>query len=172
MHFAEITASAYHARIFLDLWYVVVIITVFSFLTLRYHYIQQLEVSRNLKHRKSSSAAGKRNNVPAQASTFVVPVPVAVPPTSTVALPKKYMSNSRSAAARGGLEPAAKRQKLVQESDEPVYPFFGNELPSAPKSIALRCLEFLNGKDIYSTSLLNQLWCKAAMDNALWEADE
>lgn len=50
-----------------------------------------------------------------------------------------------------------------------VYPYFGSDLPHAPKMCALRCLEYLDGKDFYSMSVLNQLWCKTSMDSALWE---
>jgi hypothetical protein len=50
-----------------------------------------------------------------------------------------------------------------------VYPFFGPFLPKAPKICALRCLEYLDCKDIYSTSVLNKLWSKTSTDSALWE---
>lgn len=50
-----------------------------------------------------------------------------------------------------------------------VYPFFGPVAPSAPKIVALRCLEFLDGKSLYNMSVVNKLWSKAAMDPALWE---
>lgn len=48
------------------------------------------------------------------------------------------------------------------------YPFFGPNLPDAPKIIALRCLEMLDGPGLYSLSLVNSLWSAAAMDPALW----
>lgn len=50
-----------------------------------------------------------------------------------------------------------------------VYPFFGMTNPMFPKIIALRCLEYLGGKDFYSMSVVNTIWCRAAMDEALWE---
>ena len=50
-----------------------------------------------------------------------------------------------------------------------IYPYFGNSLPHAPKICALRCLEYLNGSDFYSVSVVNHLWSKTATDNALWE---
>ena len=50
-----------------------------------------------------------------------------------------------------------------------VYPYFGQDLPRAPKIIALRCLEFLEGKDFYHMSVLNNLWSKTSIDPALWE---
>jgi len=49
------------------------------------------------------------------------------------------------------------------------YPFFGAGLPKTSKLIALKCLDFLEGKDIYSMSQVNSLWNSAAMDDALWE---
>lgn len=58
--------------------------------------------------------------------------------------------------------------KFVEE-DVPCYPFFGEKNPTCPKVIALRCLEYLDNKDIYQVSLVNSIWSKAATDNALWE---
>ena len=49
------------------------------------------------------------------------------------------------------------------------YPFFGINQPSAPKIVALRCLEYLDGPSLYNMSVVNTLWSKAAMDEALWE---
>ncbi len=65
-----------------------------------------------------------------------------------------------------------KKRKVFNTRIEPVYPFFGSKLPEAPKLLALRCLEFLDGKDIYAISLVNRLWSKASMDDALWENNE
>lgn len=50
-----------------------------------------------------------------------------------------------------------------------VYPFFGQDMPCAPKIVALRCLDFMDGPNIYAMSLVSSIWNKAAMDNALWE---
>jgi hypothetical protein len=50
-----------------------------------------------------------------------------------------------------------------------VYPFFGPILPPAPKIVALKCLECLDGKDLYSASCVNKLWSYTAMDPAIWE---
>ena len=47
--------------------------------------------------------------------------------------------------------------------------FVGASNPKVPKIIALRVLEFLNGKELYNMSIVNSFWCKAAMDDALWE---
>eukprot|EP01032_Pedospumella_encystans_P029219 gene29219-33001_t len=49
------------------------------------------------------------------------------------------------------------------------YPFFGPDNPKTSKAIALKCLDYLEGKDIYAMSQVNSFWCKAAMDDALWE---
>jgi len=51
----------------------------------------------------------------------------------------------------------------------PVYPFFGPNLPPTSKVIALKCLDYLEGKDIYAMSQVNVMWSQAAMDDALWE---
>ena len=51
----------------------------------------------------------------------------------------------------------------------PRYPFFGQHHHRATKLTALRCLEFLDNKDLFSMSLVNKLWSQAAMDDALWE---
>jgi hypothetical protein len=52
---------------------------------------------------------------------------------------------------------------------EPRYPFFGHQHHRSTKLTALRCLEFLANKDLYSMSMVNKLWSQAAMDDALWE---
>ena len=52
---------------------------------------------------------------------------------------------------------------------EPRYPFFGLHNHRTTKLTALRCLEFLDNKDLYSMSVVNKLWCQAALDDALWE---
>ena len=62
---------------------------------------------------------------------------------------------------------AVKRRKMNETHI--VYPFFGRSAPSAPKIVALRILEYLDGHDLYAASCLNVLWCKAALDEALWE---
>jgi len=50
----------------------------------------------------------------------------------------------------------------------PVYRFFGEARPAAPKAVALSCLDFLGNADLYSMSLVSTLWARAAMDEALW----
>jgi hypothetical protein len=99
-------------------------------------------------------------------------VPTSFPGVATTAVSKKYIPVGFPLEnAATDMMPAVKRRRLMQEVTEPVYPFFGDNL-LVPKSISLRCLEFLPGKDIYNTSLVNHLWCTTAMDNALWEVDE
>ena len=65
--------------------------------------------------------------------------------------------------------PLKKRKVKFATEKQPVYDFFGPNLPSTTKLTALRCLDFLESKDIYAVSQVNHLWCKAAMDDALWE---
>jgi hypothetical protein len=57
----------------------------------------------------------------------------------------------------------------VMSNTPPLYYFFGTNSQPLPKITALRCLEYLDGKDIYSISVVNRLWCQASMDDALWE---
>ncbi len=64
------------------------------------------------------------------------------------------------------------KKRKVTARVEPMYPFFGNQLPQTPKILALRCLEYLDGKSIYAMSLVNRLWSKASMDDALWESND
>ena len=129
----------------------------------------QLEISRNLKHRKSA-VNGKRNGSVSSSGNYVAPPNIPTTTTAAMTYSKKYVRSVRSPDDSANCK-SAKRRRVMKEVDEPMYPFFGENI-LAPKSVALRCLEFLPGKDIYSTSLVNHLWCKAAMDNALWETDE
>ena len=62
---------------------------------------------------------------------------------------------------------AVKRRKMNETVV--VYPFFGRNLPATPKVVALRVLEFLEGRDLYSTSCLSLLWSKTATDESMWE---
>jgi hypothetical protein len=55
------------------------------------------------------------------------------------------------------------------EFPEPVYSFFGSNLPPTTKVLALSCLEYLDGPSLYSMSCVNHLWNQAVMDDALWE---
>lgn len=59
--------------------------------------------------------------------------------------------------------------KKRRVKDTPTFPFFGPQLPKTPKIIALRCFDFLDNNCLYSSSLVNSLWNKAALDDALWE---
>eukprot|EP00600_Ochromonadales_sp_CCMP1393_P001864 CAMPEP_0174980524 /NCGR_PEP_ID=MMETSP0004_2-20121128/15398_1 /TAXON_ID=420556 /ORGANISM="Ochromonas sp., Strain CCMP1393" /LENGTH=980 /DNA_ID=CAMNT_0016232199 /DNA_START=22 /DNA_END=2965 /DNA_ORIENTATION=- len=62
------------------------------------------------------------------------------------------------------------KKRQVKFNVEPiVYPFFGPNLPQISKVVALQCLECLDGKDLYSMSIVNTLWSTTVMDDALWE---
>jgi len=67
------------------------------------------------------------------------------------------------------LSKASKKRRIRFAPTTIIYPFFGPHNPKLPKVCALRCLEFLDGKALYAISVVNSLWCKAAMDDALWE---
>lgn len=62
---------------------------------------------------------------------------------------------------------STKRRKVKFATTPYVYPFFGEI--QTPKLIALKCLDFLDNKDIYRMSQLNNMWNQVAMDEALWE---
>jgi len=74
--------------------------------------------------------------------------------------PQPYVSSDRP----------LKKRRVKFAAQVIKYPFFGPGLPDTPKIIALRCLELLDGPGLYSLSLVNSIWSKAAMDPALWEA--
>jgi len=69
---------------------------------------------------------------------------------------------------KGSVRPLKKR-RVTKDGATPTFPFFGPHLPRTPKIIALRCFDFLDGKSIYSSSIVSSLWCQAALDDALWE---
>jgi hypothetical protein len=50
-----------------------------------------------------------------------------------------------------------------------VYPFFGDNLPPTSKLVALKVLDYLGCRDLYTMSIVNSLWSSAATDDALWE---
>jgi hypothetical protein len=85
-------------------------------------------------------------------------------PSHNVILP-----SSSKASAVVSSQPLKKR-KVNKHANQPlIYEFFGPHNPAVPKIIALRCLEFLSGKDFYSLSVTSSLWDSAAKDDALWE---
>ena len=51
----------------------------------------------------------------------------------------------------------------------PTYAFFGATHPAVPKAVALQCIDFLQGKDMYNLSVVNSLWAAAVTDESLWE---
>lgn len=61
----------------------------------------------------------------------------------------------------------AKRRKVKFATTPYIYPFFGQV--HAPKIVALKCLDFLSNKDIYTMSQVSSIWNQVAMDEALWE---
>jgi hypothetical protein len=61
------------------------------------------------------------------------------------------------------------KKSRLDSDKEPIYEFFGSNLPPTTKLIALSCLEYLDGPSLYSMSCVNHLWNQAVMDDALWE---
>ena len=51
-----------------------------------------------------------------------------------------------------------------------LYPFFGADFPEQSKLVALKCLDYLEVRDIIAMAQVNHLWNAAAMDEALWES--
>jgi hypothetical protein len=86
---------------------------------------------------------------------------------SNISTPSSSSQSSNSQTADNAVPQTIKRRKMNETKI--VYPYFGPTFPQAPKICALRCLEYLDGTDFYSASVLNHLWSKTAMDSALWE---
>jgi hypothetical protein len=88
---------------------------------------------------------------------------------STYSLRQSTKENQKRYSGDKAFDSMVKRRKVKFATTPIVYPFFGDILPETPKLIALKCLDFLSGKDIYTMSQVSSLWNKAAMDDALWE---
>jgi len=84
----------------------------------------------------------------------------------------QHAAHSAHSAHAPSSSSAGKKRQVQFAPFAPVvyeYPFFGPDNPKTSKAIALKCLDYLEGKDIYAMSQVNSFWCKAAMDDALWE---
>lgn len=91
---------------------------------------------------------------------------------STQSISPSSESNSLGGSDVSNSSRPLKKRKVdnpLLEKREPLYPFFGPNLPPTTKLIALSCLEYLDGPSLYSLSCVNRLWSQAAMDDALWE---
>lgn len=62
-----------------------------------------------------------------------------------------------------------KKRKVKFSTPSVTYPFFGEKAPEAPKYVALKVLDFLNGKELYAMSQVCSLWNNAVLDDAMWE---
>ena len=82
---------------------------------------------------------------------------------------KSDQSGTPSSCATTSPDENSKRPFKKCRVDEPIYSFFGSNLPPTTKVIALSCLEYLDGPSLYSMSCVNHLWNQAVMDDALWE---
>lgn len=94
------------------------------------------------------------------------------PPTyqsSTTLTPSAPLLLNKSKQNQSQFKSDQALKKRKSNETKIVYPYFGPSLPYAPKICALRCLEYLDGSDFYSVSVLNHLWSKTATDSALWE---
>lgn len=88
---------------------------------------------------------------------------------STVSSSSVVSSPGELSVDSNGPRTRAKNKKVRFATTPVVYPFFGPDLPPTTKFIALKCLDFLSCKDLYTMSTVNSLWCSAATDEALWE---
>ena len=97
--------------------------------------------------------------------------------SETKHLSKKLNSSTTTVDMKSKIKlienPSIKNEQIIQQRKmkamKIVYPYFGSEVAQVPKIVALRCLEYLEGTDFYSVSVMNNLWCKTALDPALWE---
>lgn len=94
---------------------------------------------------------------------------VSITPGLSTAMNSEEDLNIESSSAPILSQSNPKKRKVQFATPPIVYPFFGPDYPETPKLIALKVLDYLSGKDIYSMSVVNSLWNKAAMDEALWE---
>lgn len=117
---------------------------------------------------KDSNDAMRRNDYSGSKAQLwgsqATPAPLLASNTST---PSSSFQSTNAQTVNNAVALPVKRRKMNETKI--VYPYFGPTLPQAPKICALRCLEYLDGKDFYSASVLNHLWSKTAMDSALWE---
>jgi hypothetical protein len=81
----------------------------------------------------------------------------------------QFDNNDARAANKAPVNGAVPTSSKNSTAAPIVYPFFGKN-SYAPKIIALRCLEYLDGPSLYNMSVVNSLWCQAALDDALWES--
>lgn len=117
---------------------------------------------------KDSNGAMRRDDYSGSKAQLWGSQATPAPPTaSNTSTPSSSFLSMNTQTASNESAAAMKRRKLNETKI--VYPYFGPYLPKAPKICALRCLEYLDGTDFYSTSVLNHLWSKTAMDSALWE---
>jgi hypothetical protein len=129
--------------------------------------LRRIEPEEHIVTRKSAAAAAAAAAV---SSTFTSSV-------SHGTVEGSFQENDvstnkgKEASTKKGSKPAPLKKRKVKfvTPKEPLYPFFGENRPMMTKLTALRCLDFLDTKDLYSVSLVNHLWSKAAMDDALWE---
>jgi len=75
-----------------------------------------------------------------------------------------HLANNMSIA-----RPLKKRKVKLADRDQPKYHFFGENHPPLTKLIALRCIEFLETRDLYPLSLVNRLFSHLAVDKAIWD---
>lgn len=133
------------------------------------------QASKRAKHSPEDSVGGHMHATPASSSGRQLRSrkPSAEEEDAPAPAPVRHTNHHYVASAAAVSAANNKKQRQVTFAPTArnpiVYPFFGQGHPATSKLIALKCLDYLEGKDIYAMSQVNSLWCSAAMDDALWE---
>jgi len=118
----------------------------------------------------SSSIYGTRSTSMTTRQSRRIALQVHTPSGLAIGLNEKYRGSiPPSVGMNNGRLQLTRKRRVKFAPVAILYQFFGIYLPEAPKIVALRCLEYLDGKNIYSMSLVSTLWNRACMDDALWE---
>lgn len=145
---------------------------------LNYEGSEGLESARSVKMRKSGGSAAVNMKDRKNSPTSIASVPMASASLQMIGMKRHPMPGFSSPSTDGGGESSAtddtplKKRRTFSIKTEPLYSFFGSTVEPTSKLVALRVLEYLDGKSLYSMSLANQLWSKTAMDDALWEVND
>jgi hypothetical protein len=122
----------------------------------------------------AAGAAKDRKNSPTSVASIAM---APTPSNAMIGMKRPQMPPFSSPSTDSGDNSLAddtplKKRRTFSMKTEPLYMFFGSAVQPTPKLVALKVLEFLDGKSLYSMSLANHLWSKTAMDDALWETND
>lgn len=146
---------------------------------LNYEGSEGLESARSVKMRKSGGniAAGAGMKDRKSSPTSVASLAMAPTHSNAMVGAKRpqmppFSSPSTDSGDNSVTDTPLKKRRTFSTKTEPLYMFFGSAKQPTPKLVALKVLEYLDGKSLYSMSLVNQLWSRTAMDDALWETND